>query len=143
MMALFSNHYIWVPVLAWGIAQVLKVLTDSWKRHRFSLRSIGLSGGMPSSHTAMTVCLTTLLGRQLGTGSPLFAAAGILTVVVVYDATGVRRAAGQQGFILNQMIEDLRSNLGLRYERVREFFGHTPYEVLAGILLGFIIGMTV
>jgi len=89
----------------------------------------------------MTVCLTTILGRKLGMGSPVFAAAVVLTVVVVYDATGVRRAAGQQGLILNQMIEDLRSHLGLRYERVRAFLGHTPYEVLAGLLLGFLIGM--
>jgi len=139
---LFSNQFVWIPVLAWAVAQLLKVLTDSWKRHRFSIRSIGLSGGMPSSHTAMTVCLTTILARRLGTGSPLFAAAAILTVVVVYDATGVRRAAGQQGLILNQMIEDLRSNLGLRYERVRELFGHTPFQVLAGVILGFVIGMT-
>ncbi|NNM97697.1 MAG: divergent PAP2 family protein [Candidatus Dormibacteraeota bacterium] len=141
MAALFSNQFVWIPVLAWAVAQLLKVLNDSWKRHRFSIRSIGLSGGMPSSHTAMTVCLTTILARRLGTGSPIFAAAAILTVVVVYDATGVRRAAGQQGLILNQMIEDLRSNLGLRYERVRELFGHTPFEVLAGVLLGFVIGM--
>ncbi len=141
MAALFSNQFVWIPVLAWAVAQLLKVLTDSWKRRRFSIRSIGLSGGMPSSHTAMTVCLTTILARRLGTGSPIFAAAAILTVVVVYDATGVRRAAGQQGLILNQMIEDLRSNLGLRYERVRELFGHTPFEVLAGVLLGFVIGM--
>ncbi|MHB1524708.1 MAG: divergent PAP2 family protein [Candidatus Dormibacteria bacterium] len=142
MVPLFSNQFVWIPLLAWVIAQTLKVATDSWKRRRFSLRSLGLSGGMPSSHTAMTVCLTTVLGRRLGTGSPVFAAAAILTMVVVYDATGVRRAAGQQGLILNQMIEDLRNNLGLRYERVREFFGHTPYEVVAGVLLGFLIGMT-
>jgi acid phosphatase family membrane protein YuiD len=138
----FSNQFIWVPVLAWAVAQVLKVGTDSWKRNRFSVRSLGSSGGMPSSHTAMTVCLTTILGRKLGTGSPVFAAAAVLTVVVVYDATGVRRAAGQQGLILNQMIEDLRSHLGLRYERLRDFLGHTPYEVLAGVVLGFLIGMT-
>ncbi len=142
MVPLFSNQFVWIPLLAWAVAQILKVATDSWRRRRFSLRSLGLSGGMPSSHTAMTVCLTTVLGRRLGTGSPVFAAAAILTMVVVYDATGVRRAAGQQGLILNQMIEDLRNNLGLRYERVREFFGHTPYEVVAGVLLGFLIGMT-
>lgn len=141
MAALFANQYVWVPILAWAIGQTLKVVTDSWQRQRLSLRSLGLSGGMPSSHTAMTVCLTTELGRRLGTGSPVFAAAAILTMVVVYDATGVRRAAGQQGAILNQMIEDLRNHLGLRYERVRQFFGHTPFEVLAGVALGFAVGM--
>lgn len=141
MAAFLSNQFIWVPALAWAVAQVLKVATDSWRLHRFSLRSLGLSGGMPSSHTALTVCLTTVLARRLGTGSPVFAAAAVLTVVVVYDATGVRRAAGQQGLLLNQMVEDLRSHLGLRYETVRQLVGHTPVEVLAGAILGFLVGM--
>jgi hypothetical protein len=100
-----------------------------------------MSGGMPSSHTALTVCLTTMVARKLGLGSPLFAAVVILTMVVLYDATGVRRAAGQQSVILNQMIDDLRSHLGFRYERLREFLGHTPYEVLAGIALGVAVGL--
>jgi acid phosphatase family membrane protein YuiD len=138
---LFTNQLLWVPVLAWAIGQFLKVVTDSWREHRLSLRTLGMSGGMPSSHTALTVCLTTMVARKLGLGSPLFAAVGILTMVVVYDATGVRRAAGQQSVILNQMIDDLRSNLGFRYERLREFLGHTPYEVLAGIVLGVAVGL--
>ncbi|MGA9775823.1 MAG: divergent PAP2 family protein [Candidatus Dormiibacterota bacterium] len=141
MAGLLSNQFLWVPLLAWALGQALKVVTDSWQRRQLSLRRLGTSGGMPSSHSALTVCLTTLLGRRLGTGSPVFAAAAILTMVVIYDATGVRRAAGQQGIILNQMIEDLRSHLGLRYERVRQLLGHTPYEVLAGIALGLAVGM--
>jgi acid phosphatase family membrane protein YuiD len=139
--ALLTNQFLWVPLLAWAIGQFLKVVTDSWREHRLSLRTLGMSGGMPSSHTALTVCLTTMVARKLGLGSPLFAAVGILTMVVVYDATGVRRAAGQQSVILNQMIDDLRSNLGFRYERLREFLGHTPYEVLAGIVLGVAVGL--
>ena len=134
MSALLTNQLLWVPLLAWAIGQFLKVVTDSWREHRLSLRTLGMSGGMPSSHTALTVCLTTMVARKLGLGSPLFAAVGILTMVVVYDATGVRRAAGQQSVILNQMIDDLRSNL-------REFLGHTPYEVLAGIVLGVAVGL--
>ncbi|MGA2873058.1 MAG: divergent PAP2 family protein [Candidatus Dormibacteria bacterium] len=141
MSALLTNQFLWVPLLAWAIGQFLKVVTDSWREHRLSLRTLGMSGGMPSSHTALTVCLTTMVARKLGLGSPLFAAVGILTMVVVYDATGVRRAAGQQSVILNQMIDDLRSNLGFRYERLREFLGHTPYEVLAGIVLGVAVGL--
>lgn len=130
-----------MPLLAWGLGQCLKVVTDSWRRHRVSLRTLGTSGGMPSSHTALTVCLTTVLGRRLGMGSPLFAGVLVLTMVVIYDATGVRRAAGQQGLVLNQIIEDLRRRLGFRYERIREFVGHTPYEVLAGIVLGVAVGL--
>jgi hypothetical protein len=100
-----------------------------------------MSGGMPSSHTALTVCLTTVLARKLGLGSPIFAAVAIITMVVVYDATGVRRSAGQQSVILNQVLDDLRSHLGFRYERLREFIGHTPYEVLAGAVLGIAVGL--
>ncbi|MGH7639308.1 MAG: divergent PAP2 family protein [Candidatus Dormibacteria bacterium] len=141
MKGLVANQFLWVPLLAWAIGQSLKVVTDSWRHHHLSLRSLGMSGGMPSSHTALTVCLTTVLGRRLGMGSPLFAAVLILTVVVIYDATGVRRAAGQQGIVLNQVLEDLRRHLGFRYERLRQFVGHTPYEVLAGVLLGILVGM--
>lgn len=141
MTALLGNQLLWVPLLAWGLGQVLKVLTDSWSKRRLSLRTLGTSGGMPSSHTALTVCLTTVTARRLGTGSPLFAAVLIITMVVVYDATGVRRAAGQQSVVLNQIIDDLRANLGFRYERLREFIGHTPVEVLAGILLGVAVGL--
>jgi hypothetical protein len=139
--AFLTNQFLWVPLLAWGIGQLLKVVTDSWRQHRLSLRSLGMSGGMPSSHTALTVCLTTVLARKLGLGSPIFAAVAILTMVVVYDATGVRRSAGQQSVILNQVLDDLRSHLGFRYERLREFIGHTPYEVLAGAVLGVVVGL--
>ncbi len=141
MTAFLRSGYFWIPIVAWAIAQALKVATDSWRHRRFSLRSLGLSGGMPSSHTAMCVCLCTVLARGPGPGSPVFAAGAILTIVVVYDATGVRRAAGQQAVILNQVMEDLRGHLGLRYERLRELLGHTPLEVLAGMALGILVGL--
>jgi len=138
---LFRNPFIWAPLLAWAIGQMLKVVTASIQRHQLTLRPLGMSGGMPSSHTAMTVCLTTDLARRLGPSSPLFGAAAILTIVVVYDATGVRRAVGQQAAVLNQVLVDLRHQLGLRHERLRELVGHTPVEVLAGIVLGVAVGM--
>ncbi len=141
MTALLTNQFLWIPLLAWAIGQLLKVVTDSWRQHRLSLRSLGMSGGMPSSHTALTVCLTTILAKKLGLGSPIFAAVAIITMEVVYDATGVRRSAGQQSVILNQVLDDLRSHLGFRYERLREFIGHTPYEVLAGAVLGVAVGL--
>ncbi|HVA21307.1 MAG TPA: divergent PAP2 family protein [Candidatus Micrarchaeia archaeon] len=143
MIALLHNGFIWSPLLAWAVGQVLKVVTESVRMHQLSLRPLGSSGGMPSSHTAMTVCLTTRLARLLGTASPVFATAAVLTIVVVYDATGVRRAAGQQALVLNRVLDDLRQHMGLRHERVLELLGHTPVEVLAGIALGVAIGMLV
>jgi len=139
--ALLHNGYIWAPLLAWAIAQLLKVVTESLRLRQLSLRPLGSSGGLPSSHTAMTVCLTTRLARLLGPGSPVFATAAVLTIVVVYDATGVRRAAGQQALVLNRVLDDLRQHLGLRHERVLELLGHTPVEVLVGVALGVVVGM--
>ncbi|HUY97142.1 MAG TPA: divergent PAP2 family protein [Verrucomicrobiae bacterium] len=141
MTALLHNGYIWAPLLAWAIAQLLKVVTESLRLRQLSLRPLGSSGGLPSSHTAMTVCLTTRLARLLGPGSPVFATAAVLTIVVVYDATGVRRAAGQQALVLNRVLDDLRQHLGLRHERVLELLGHTPVEVLVGVALGVVVGM--
>ncbi len=141
MSGLAHNPFIWTPLLAWAVGQMLKVVTASVQRHQLTLRPLGMSGGMPSSHTAMTVCLTTDLARRLGPGSPIFGAAAILTIVVVYDATGVRRAVGQQAAVLNQVLVDLRQHLGLRHERLRELVGHTPVEVLAGVLLGVAVGL--
>ena len=141
MTGLLHNPYLWPPLLAWAIGQMLKVVTASVQRHQLTLRPLGMSGGMPSSHTAMTVCLTTDLARRLGSTSPVFGAAAILTIVVVYDATGVRRAVGQQAAVLNQVLVDLRHHLGLRHDRLRELVGHTPVEVLAGIILGVAVGL--
>jgi acid phosphatase family membrane protein YuiD len=133
--------YIAAPVLAWAIAQVLKILTDSVQRRRLDLRRLASAGGMPSSHTSMVMALTTVIGAKLGLGSPEFALAAIFTAVVMYDATGVRRAAGRQAAVLNRIIDDLFHQEGLKEERLRELIGHTPFEVVAGALLGVVVAL--
>jgi len=138
---LLRNPYFLVPTIAWAIAQVSKVIIDSVFTHRVNLRRLATAGGMPSSHTALVVGLTTVIGRRLGVETPLFALALIFSVVVMYDATGVRRAAGQQAMILNRLLDDLFiAHQGFRQERLRELVGHTPIEVIAGALLGLLIG---
>src|SRR5205807_10524490 len=98
-------------------------------------------GGMPSSHSALVVSLTTIIGRLQGVQSPLFATALIFSTVVMYDATGVRRAAGQQAIILNRLLDDLFiAHRGIHQERLRELLGHTPIEVISGALLGIVVG---
>ena len=87
------------------------------------------------------VSLTTVIGRLQGVDSPLFAIALIFSTVVMYDATGVRRAAGQQAMILNRLLDDIFAHQGFRQERLRELIGHTPIEVVAGALLGFVLGI--
>jgi acid phosphatase family membrane protein YuiD len=139
---LLSNPYFVVPLIAWAIAQASKVIWDSVLTHRFSVRRLATAGGMPSSHSALVVSLTTIIGRLQGVQTPLFALALILSAVVMYDATGVRRAAGQQAMILNRLIDDLFiAHQGLQQERLRELLGHTPIEVIAGALLGIVIGL--
>jgi len=134
-------QYLTVPLVAWAIAQVIKVTTDSLQHRRFDVRRLASAGGMPSSHTAMVVALTTIIGTKVGSNSPAFAIALIFTVVVMYDATGVRRAAGRQAAVLNRIIDDLFHQEGIKEERLRELIGHTPVEVIVGALLGVLVAL--
>lgn len=136
-----KSPYIWIPVLAWAIAQVIKVVTDSVQHRRIDLRRLASSGGMPSSHTALVLSLTTVIGAKRGVGSPEFALAAIFSSVVMYDATGVRRSAGRQAQVLNRIIDDLLHQEGFKEERLRELIGHTPVEVVAGALLGVLVAL--
>lgn len=135
------SPYITIPVVAWAIAQVIKVVTDSLQKRHLDLRRLGSAGGMPSSHTTLVLSLTTVIGSRRGVGSPEFALSAIFSTVVMYDATGVRRAAGRQAQVLNRIIDDLFHQQGLKEERLRELLGHTPVEVIAGALLGVVVAL--
>ncbi|HEV3231631.1 MAG TPA: divergent PAP2 family protein [Candidatus Dormibacteraeota bacterium] len=138
-----SSPYIVIPVICWAVAQVIKVVTDSLQHRRFDLRRLASAGGMPSSHTSLVLSLTTVLGARRGVGSPEFAIAAIFSSVVMYDATGVRRAAGRQARVLNRIVEDLFHQEGIKEERLRELIGHTPVEVVAGALLGVLVSLAI
>jgi uncharacterized protein len=125
-----------IPLIAWAVAQSLKVITDSVRHHRLDITRLGSAGGMPSSHTAMVMSLTTLVGSRRGVVSPEFAISAIFSAVVMYDATGVRRAVGIQARVLNRIVDDLLRQQGLKEDRLRELIGHTPFEVYAGGALG-------
>jgi hypothetical protein len=127
--------------VAWAIAQVLKVALRSIKQRRLNLRVLAETGGMPSSHSAIVVGLTTAVGRLDGLTTSTFAIAVIVSFVVMYDAQGVRRAAGRQAEVLNRLIEDFVGHHRLREERLRELLGHTPTEVLVGAVLGVGVGL--
>ena len=134
-------RYLLPPVLAWTIAQATKVIYMSTRQRRLNLRVLAEMGGMPSSHSAIVMGLTTAIGRVDGIGSAQFAIALIFSFVVMYDAAGVRRAAGRQAAILNRLVEDLVSMRGIEEERLRELLGHTPVEVLVGAALGILVGL--
>lgn len=134
-------RYLLPAIVAWGIAQALKLLLMSLRHRRLYLRALADTGGMPSSHSAIVMGLTTAVGRLDGLGSATFSIALIFSIVVMYDAQGVRRAAGRQAEVLNRLIEDVFAQRGVREERLRELLGHTPVQVLVGAALGVVVGL--
>ncbi len=124
------------PLVAWFVAQVAKVLLSSFRLRRLNLRVLADPGGMPSSHSAIVMGLTTAVGKHLGWSTAPFAIALIFSFVVMYDAAGVRRAAGRQAAVLNRLVQDLVHMRGVQETELRELLGHTPVEVLVGAVLG-------
>lgn len=131
----FGNMYIWIAAETWLVAQVIKVVNDLIVHKKLNMRRLWGSGGMPSSHAATVMSLTTVVGIVNGWDSAIFAVSLVFAIVVMYDAAGVRRAAGKQAKVLNQMIEDKGMHMK---ERLTELLGHTPFEVFMGALLGIV-----
>jgi len=127
--------------VAWSIAQVSKVVLSSARKKRLNLRVLAETGGMPSSHSAIVMGLTAAVGKYSGLDSAAFAIALIFSFVVMYDAAGLRRAAGRQAEILNRLVEDLVHMRGMQEQKLRELLGHTPVEVLVGAALGIAAGV--
>ena len=135
-----DNKVLIACVTAWFTAQMLKILLTFYSSRKIDLTRFVGSGGMPSSHTSFVMALSTSIGRLNGWDSSIFAVSICFAFVVMYDAAGVRRAAGNQAKILNIIIEDLAHNKPLENEKLKELIGHTPKEVLAGAILGIVIG---
>ena len=135
-----SNQVVWTAVLGWVIAQAFKIIL-TWEK-KFDFRRIIGSGGMPSSHASFVMSLTMAIGFELGFSSPEFALAGVMAFIVMYDATGVRRSAGQQAAILNKLVDSIQqADMPKTEKRLKELLGHTPIEVWAGAILGIIIAI--
>jgi len=133
--------YLLAPLVAWTIAQAAKLLLTSYRQRRLNLRVLAETGGMPSSHSAIVMGLTTAVGKYAGVTSAPFAIALIFTFVVMYDAAGLRRAAGRQAEVLNRLVEDLVHMRGVQELRLRELLGHTPFEVIVGAAIGLVVGL--
>ncbi len=132
--------YIITPTIAWLVAHLGKFIIGRLKKEKKDIGSyIFVSGGMPSSHSATTVSLATVIGLVNGFGSALFSIAGLFAVIVMYDAMMVRRSSGDQGIALQQLMKEQKSSVKLG----RVALGHTPLEVLVGASLGVIIGSVV
>jgi acid phosphatase family membrane protein YuiD len=134
---LLTNPVLAVALLAGLIAQGLKLLLTLIETGKLNIRVLTASGGMPSSHSALVTALATGVGRTTHWNSNEFAIATVFAFIVMYDAAGVRQAAGKQARVLNIIIEELFSEKPqLSEERLKELLGHTPVQVFAGAALG-------
>ena len=138
-MSIFQNYVLIAALFAWGIAQTIKVPVEYLQTRRWNWALLIQAGGMPSSHSALIVGITHAIGLSVGFGTPLFALAFAISMIVIYDATGIRRQAGKHAELINAMINDLAAGNPLKEEQLREVLGHTPLEALGGILLGLIV----
>lgn len=138
---LVTNKYLYVPLLLWFCIQVFKVICDLVKTKKFNFKRIMGAGGMPSSHTAVVTSLAMLVGKSEGFDSAMFAVALVFAMVVMYDAAGVRRAAGKQAHLLNKIIETPGLTGVEVQERLVEVLGHTPLQVIIGAIIGITVGL--
>lgn len=156
-----QNYILTVALASWFAAQVIKVILNCITQKEVVWERLIGAGGMPSSHSALVCSMTVGMARKTGLGSPEFALAFLIAAVVMYDAMGVRRAAGEHARVLNQIVsffnkdsQVIQSGKPSKREKdaedsassdkqLKEFLGHTPLEVLAGALLGILIAMTV
>lgn len=140
-MDIFDNHILVVSFVAWGIAQVLKVVITLLRDRELNLNHLVSAGGMPSSHSALVSALATAIAIQDGVTSSTFALAVVFASVVMYDAAGIRQAVSIQARILNRMLDEYFKRQKWNDQRLRELLGHTRIEVFAGSLLGIAVAL--
>ncbi|AET66719.1 hypothetical protein Desor_1045 [Desulfosporosinus orientis DSM 765] len=140
---IFHNTILNSALVAWFCAQFLKLIINLCLIRKFDIHLMVSSGGFPSSHSAIVSALSLGIGRYYGWDSPMFAAAAVFSMIVLYDAAGVRRAAGKQAEVLNQLVERLYHGPDLTQERLKELIGHTPLEVFGGVMVGIVVGLLV
>ena len=138
---IFRNKVFLATFFAWMVAQGIKVILGIIKNKRFDFRWFIDTGGMPSSHTAAVTAMATSVGITFGFDSPMFAMALVFTLVVMFDAQGVRRAAGKQAEILNKIMEDIQFRRKLEEDRLKELLGHTRFEIFAGAVVGVLVAV--
>jgi uncharacterized protein len=139
---LFHNHTLLIALAACFIAQAAKLVIELVRHRRINVRVLVETGGMPSAHSAFVTALATGVGQLRGLDSPEFAIAVVFAFIVMYDAAGVRRAAGKQARVLNQMIDELfQEQPHFSEERLKELLGHTPTQVIVGAALGVVLAL--
>jgi uncharacterized protein len=138
---IFQNHVLVVSLLACLVAQILKAIIEVIRHGKLDFKVMVGTGGMPSAHSALVTALACEVGQTLGWSSPAFAAASVFAIIVMYDAAGVRQAAGKQAKVLNQMMDEVFQEHEFSEARLKELLGHTPVQVIAGAFLGAVISL--
>jgi acid phosphatase family membrane protein YuiD len=139
--SLLHNNVLIAGLLSWTIGQFLKAPLDYVLNKRWNWGIILSPGGMPSSHSALITSVTLAIGLQEGFDTPLFALSFAIGMVVIYDAAGVRRQAGIHAERINEMMESFFKGSGIPEKELKEVLGHTPVEVITGVILGIIISI--
>ena len=143
LLGVFTNPVLVAGLLSWGVAQAIKVPLNYFTMKSWNWALLLRAGGMPSSHSALVAATAHAIGLFVGFDTPLFALSMALAVIVIYDATGIRRQAGRHAEIINTMIRDLTKGHPLKQQQLREVLGHTPLEALAGTLLGLVVAQLI
>ena len=138
---MLENRILAGALLAWLIAQSIKLAIALARTRRVDFRYMASAGGMPSAHSALVTALATGVGREQGLDSALFAVAALFAAVVMYDAAGVRQAVSVQARILNRMMDEIFTQHAFSERRLLELLGHTRLEVFVGFLLGIVVGV--
>ena len=138
---MMEYKYLIVPFATWFFIQLFKLIYDLVTTKKFNFKRILGAGGMPSSHSAVVVSLATMIGKSQGSESPIFGLATIFAFVVMYDAAGVRRAAGKQAKLLNKIVQTPGMTGVEVTEKLQEVLGHTPTQVFVGAFIGVVVGL--
>ena len=136
---LLHNRVLIAALVSWGTAQIVKVPIEYFRSREWNWGLLFTVGGMPSSHSALIVGATNAIGLYFGYANPMFALGVVLAMIVTYDAAGVRRQAGIHAERINILFDELLKGHLWDEEELREVLGHTPLEVLAGILWGLLV----
>jgi acid phosphatase family membrane protein YuiD len=137
--ALFQNEALIAGLIAWLLAQIIKLPLDYLRTHKWNWALMLTTGGMPSSHSALMTGTVFAIGLYRGFDDPAFALGVAITMIVTYDAAGVRRQAGIHAQRINVLFDELMHGHPISEKDLREVLGHTPLEVIGGILLGLIV----
>ncbi|HVM71812.1 MAG TPA: divergent PAP2 family protein [Anaerolineales bacterium] len=138
---ILNNHVLLTGLAGWFLAQMLKIPIGFLRTHKWNWALFFGAGGMPSSHSSLVTSTAMAVGLYYGFDNPVFGVATAIAMIVVYDATGIRRQAGMQAQKINILVEELLQGHPISDKHLREVLGHTPLEAMGGVLLGLAVAL--